>query len=179
MLDRPLYRNLFKELTKEKRMVFMAGARRVGKTTLGEMIAESFANHEYLSWEIPEHRARLIRERAPRQQRDVEALAGIPRVRGDVRHARRGREVGDLPLDGRRAVHQRVRRDRFEPLGVPRDEHQRSPLRCPAPDGRLRERGGRAEHGDAQARSRHRVTRCQKCDRMTGSRCRSSSSQRG
>ena len=64
MLDRPLYRNTWKELTKENRMVFMEGARRVGKTTLGEMIAESFANHEYLSWEIPEHRARLIREPA-------------------------------------------------------------------------------------------------------------------
>jgi predicted AAA+ superfamily ATPase len=61
MLDRLLYRNIWKELTKEKRMVFMAGARRVGKTTLGEMIAESFANREYLSWEIPEHRTRLIR----------------------------------------------------------------------------------------------------------------------
>ncbi len=61
MLDRPLYRNLFKELTKEKRMVFMAGARRVGKTTLGDMIAETFANRVYLNWEIPEDRARLIR----------------------------------------------------------------------------------------------------------------------
>jgi predicted AAA+ superfamily ATPase len=61
MLDRPLYRNLFKELTKEKRMVFMAGARRVGKTTLGDMIAETFANRVYLNWEIPENRARLIR----------------------------------------------------------------------------------------------------------------------
>jgi hypothetical protein len=61
MLDRPLYRNLFKELTKEKRMVFMAGARRVGKTTLGELIAESYANRLYLNCEIPEDRARLIR----------------------------------------------------------------------------------------------------------------------
>jgi len=64
MLDRPLYRNIWKELTKENRMVFMEGARRVGKTTLGDMIGESFANREYLSWEIPEHRARLIREPA-------------------------------------------------------------------------------------------------------------------
>jgi hypothetical protein len=64
MLDRPLYRNIFKELTKERRMVFMAGARRVGKTTLGDMISESFANREYLNWEIPEHRTRLIREPA-------------------------------------------------------------------------------------------------------------------
>ena len=61
MLDRPLYRHIFKELLKEKRMVFMAGARRVGKTTLGEMIGQGFTNRVYLNWEIPEQRTRLIR----------------------------------------------------------------------------------------------------------------------
>ena len=64
MLDRPLYQHIWKELTKEKRMVFMAGARRVGKTTLGEMIAQTFPNQVYLSWESPVDRARLIREPA-------------------------------------------------------------------------------------------------------------------
>ena len=64
MLDRPLYRHIFKELSKEKRMVFMSGARRVGKTTLGEMIGQGFANRVYLNWEIPEHRTRLIRKPA-------------------------------------------------------------------------------------------------------------------
>lgn len=64
MLERPLYRKLFEELTKEKRMVFMAGARRVGKTTLGDMIAEMFANRVYLNCETPEDRARLIRNPA-------------------------------------------------------------------------------------------------------------------
>lgn len=64
MLDRPLYRNIFKELTREKRMVFMAGARRVGKTTLGDMIAETYANRVYLNCETPEGRARLIRNPA-------------------------------------------------------------------------------------------------------------------
>lgn len=61
MLDRPLYRNIWKELTREKRMVFMAGARRVGKTTLGEMIGQSYPNRVYLNWELPEDRTRLIR----------------------------------------------------------------------------------------------------------------------
>ncbi len=61
MLDRPLYRRMFKELSKEKRMVFVAGARRVGKTTLGDLIGRSYPNQSYLSWEIPEHRTRLIR----------------------------------------------------------------------------------------------------------------------
>jgi predicted AAA+ superfamily ATPase len=64
MLDRPLYRHIFHELSKEKRMVFMSGARRVGKTTLGEMIGQGFANRVYLNWEIPEHRTRLIRSPA-------------------------------------------------------------------------------------------------------------------
>ena len=61
MLNRPLYRHIFKELSKEKRMVFLSGARRVGKTTLGELIGEGFLNQDYLSWEIPQDRTRLIR----------------------------------------------------------------------------------------------------------------------
>jgi uncharacterized protein len=64
MLERPLYRHLFKELSKEKRMVFLAGARRVGKTTLGELIGEGFPNQDYLNWEIPQDRTRLIRNPA-------------------------------------------------------------------------------------------------------------------
>jgi uncharacterized protein len=64
MLDRPLYRHTWKELTREKRMVFMAGPRRVGKTTLGEMIGQSYPNRVYVNWEIPEDRTRLIRNPA-------------------------------------------------------------------------------------------------------------------
>lgn len=61
MRDRPLYRHIWRELTREKRMVLMAGARRVGKTTLAEMIAAGYANRVYFNWELPEDRARLIR----------------------------------------------------------------------------------------------------------------------
>jgi predicted AAA+ superfamily ATPase len=61
MLDRPLYRQIWKELTREKRMVFMAGARRVGKTTLGDMIGQAYPNHVYVNWEIPQDRTRMIR----------------------------------------------------------------------------------------------------------------------
>jgi hypothetical protein len=64
MRERPLYRKIFKELSKERRMVFMAGPRRVGKTTLGEMIGRAFTNQMVLNWEIPEHRTRLIRNPA-------------------------------------------------------------------------------------------------------------------
>jgi predicted AAA+ superfamily ATPase len=45
-------------------MVFVGGPRRVGKTTLGEIIGRSFANQMVLNWEIPEHRMRLIRNPA-------------------------------------------------------------------------------------------------------------------
>jgi hypothetical protein len=61
MLDRPLYRHMWEELTREKRMVFMAGARRAGKTTLGEMIGQCYPNRVYVNWEIPEDRTRMIR----------------------------------------------------------------------------------------------------------------------
>jgi len=61
MLDRLPYRNIWRELTREKRMVFLAGARRVGKTTLGQMIGQSYPNHVYMNWEIPEDRTRMIR----------------------------------------------------------------------------------------------------------------------
>jgi predicted AAA+ superfamily ATPase len=64
MLDRPLYRHLFRELTKEKRMVFLSGARRVGKTTLGELIGEGFVNQDYVNCESPQDRTRLIRSPA-------------------------------------------------------------------------------------------------------------------
>ena len=45
-------------------MVFLAGARRVGKTTLADLIGESFVNQAYMNWEIPQDRTRLIRSPA-------------------------------------------------------------------------------------------------------------------
>lgn len=61
MTDRPLYRSLWRELTRHPRMVFLAGPRRVGKTTLGHRIGEAYPNRVYLNWEDPAERARLIR----------------------------------------------------------------------------------------------------------------------
>jgi len=57
---RPLYMQVWKELTAEKAMVFLAGPRQSGKTTLAQMIAQEFANHIYVNWDIPEDRIRLI-----------------------------------------------------------------------------------------------------------------------
>lgn len=64
MRERPLYQDLFAELAREGRMVFVEGPRRVGKTTLGELIGRSYANRLALNGEIPEERARLVRNPA-------------------------------------------------------------------------------------------------------------------
>jgi uncharacterized protein len=42
-------------------MLFMAGPRQVGKTTLAQSLAESYTNHVYLNWDILSHRSRLIK----------------------------------------------------------------------------------------------------------------------
>ena len=60
MLPRPLYSRIFNDLIHEKSMLFMAGPRQTGKTTLAQSLAESCANHAYLNWDILSHRSRLI-----------------------------------------------------------------------------------------------------------------------
>lgn len=41
-------------------MIFLAGPRQAGKTTLAKIIAEGFANTLYCNWDIPDHRTRLL-----------------------------------------------------------------------------------------------------------------------
>jgi predicted AAA+ superfamily ATPase len=60
METRDLYVNIWRELAAEKSMVFLAGPRQSGKTTLSHIISRSFANTLYFNWDIAEHRARLI-----------------------------------------------------------------------------------------------------------------------
>jgi predicted AAA+ superfamily ATPase len=60
MESRDLYVNIWRELAAEKSMVFLAGPRQSGKTTLAHIISGSFTNTLYFNWDIPEHRARLI-----------------------------------------------------------------------------------------------------------------------
>lgn len=60
MLSRPFYTKIFDELAAEKSMVFMAGPRQVGKTTLAQSIADLYTNHVYFNWDILEHRTQLI-----------------------------------------------------------------------------------------------------------------------
>lgn len=60
MVPRRLYMSVWSDLATEKRMIFMAGPRQAGKTTLAQQIARSFTNHVYFNWDIPQQRVRLI-----------------------------------------------------------------------------------------------------------------------
>src|SRR4030066_1112870 len=60
MLDRIMFLNVWKELSAEKSMVFLAGPGQSGKTTLCMLIAGGFVNSLYFNWDIPEDRSRFI-----------------------------------------------------------------------------------------------------------------------
>jgi len=60
MENRDLYLRIWRELAREKSMIFLVGPRQAGKTTLGEIIAQSFTNSLYFNWDIPQDRGRLI-----------------------------------------------------------------------------------------------------------------------
>jgi predicted AAA+ superfamily ATPase len=57
MVKREQYVRIWQELSAEKSMIFLAGPRQAGKTTLSKIIAGSFANSLYFNWDIAEHRA--------------------------------------------------------------------------------------------------------------------------
>jgi predicted AAA+ superfamily ATPase len=60
MYQRELYHKIWQELAADKEMIFLAGPRQAGKTTLANIIAKSFANSLYCNWDIPEQRTRLL-----------------------------------------------------------------------------------------------------------------------
>ena len=57
--DRYLTRQVLADL--DRKMVFVAGPRQVGKTTLALSLPE--AGEGYLNWDIDAHRARILKER--------------------------------------------------------------------------------------------------------------------
>ncbi len=61
MIERPLYAGIWAELAGEKSMVFMAGPRQAGKTTLARQWAAERPNRVYFNWDEPGARARLVR----------------------------------------------------------------------------------------------------------------------
>jgi predicted AAA+ superfamily ATPase len=60
MIQRPLYQKLWEELASEKSMIFLAGPRQSGKTTLSRMIASKFSNSVYFNWDLVENKKKLI-----------------------------------------------------------------------------------------------------------------------
>ena len=61
MYARELYKKIWQELATDKEMIFLAGPRQAGKTTLARMIAEKFSNSLYFNWDIPGERTKLLR----------------------------------------------------------------------------------------------------------------------
>ena len=60
MKARNLYTQIWKELSADKEMVFIAGPRQAGKTTLAKIIASDFTNNQYWSWDIPGDRVAFL-----------------------------------------------------------------------------------------------------------------------
>jgi predicted AAA+ superfamily ATPase len=51
---------IWRDFVSEKPMVFMAGPRQTGKTTLAKTISEEYINRLYFNWDDPQDRTRLI-----------------------------------------------------------------------------------------------------------------------
>ena len=64
MKKRKPYQKIWQELVKQKSMVFLSGPRQTGKTTLAQLISESFANNLYFNWDIAKHRTRMVQDPA-------------------------------------------------------------------------------------------------------------------
>ncbi len=61
MNKRTPYVKIWQELEKSKSMVFLAGPRQAGKTTLAKIISGSFTNNLYFNWDIVAHRISLLK----------------------------------------------------------------------------------------------------------------------
>ena len=60
MKQRQLYYNIWQDLSEDKNMIFLAGPRQAGKTTLSHLISEPFANNLYFNWDIADNRLALL-----------------------------------------------------------------------------------------------------------------------
>ncbi|MCK5510473.1 ATP-binding protein [Candidatus Parcubacteria bacterium] len=60
-IKRKSYLSLWKEQSQEKEMVFLAGPRQAGKTTLTKEIAQNFKNNFYFNWDILSNKKILIK----------------------------------------------------------------------------------------------------------------------
>lgn len=60
MEKRSPYLKIWRELARDKSMIFLSGPRQTGKTTLARIISRSYKNRLYFNWDIAEDRTRFI-----------------------------------------------------------------------------------------------------------------------
>jgi len=60
MHNRSFYIKIWQELAAGKSMIFIAGPRQAGKTTLSQLIARAYTNNYYFNWDIAEHRTQFF-----------------------------------------------------------------------------------------------------------------------
>ncbi|MBI4848368.1 MAG: ATP-binding protein [Nitrospirae bacterium] len=60
MHNRSFYIRIWQELAAGKSMIFIAGPRQSGKTTLSKLIARTYPNNYYFNWDIAEHRTHFF-----------------------------------------------------------------------------------------------------------------------
>lgn len=61
MWDRTIYKKTWDELSSEKAMIFLAGPRQCGKTTLTKMISREYPSNIYFNWDILSNREILLK----------------------------------------------------------------------------------------------------------------------
>jgi len=62
MKRRTPYIKIWQDIAADKSMIFLAGPRQAGKTTLAQIISDSFTNSLYFNWDIAEHRTDFMRD---------------------------------------------------------------------------------------------------------------------
>lgn len=67
MPEAPKHRYLFDQILSDldQKMVFLAGPRQVGKTTLSEAVLNHVKNGKYLNWDLPAHRSQILKQQLP------------------------------------------------------------------------------------------------------------------
>lgn len=60
IIERKSYIKIWNELSKEKEMIFLAGPRQAGKTTLAKEIAKKYKNNTYFNWDILPDKRKII-----------------------------------------------------------------------------------------------------------------------
>ncbi len=60
IIKRETYINIWNELSGEKEMIFLAGPRQAGKTTLAKEIAKKYKNNVYFNWDILSDKKKVV-----------------------------------------------------------------------------------------------------------------------